>query len=78
MFMLNKGYTELNYNGFWATFGYGNFAAYKSDWTAFGGFDTVTFGTVWGGEDWDILRRYACPHHNHKFFADMVLQGGTI
>ena len=60
MFMLNKGYTEINYNGFWATFGYGNFAAYKSDWIVFGGFDTERFGTVWGGEDWASLLRYVC------------------
>ncbi len=54
-FKLNKGYTEINYNGFWESLTYGLFAMYKSDWTTSGGFNTVKYTTKWGGEDWDIL-----------------------
>ena len=57
-FRLNKGYTEINYNGFWETLTYGLFSMYKSDWTTFGGFNTRKFKTKWGGEDWDIVDRY--------------------
>ena len=57
-FRLGLGYTEVNYNGFWETLTYGLFALYKSDWTKFGGFDTVKYKTKWGGEDWDILDKY--------------------
>ena len=57
-FRLSLGYTEVNYNGFWETLTYGLFALYKSDWTKFGGFNTVKYTTKWGEEDWDILDRY--------------------
>ena len=56
-FRLNKGYTEINFNGFWETLTYGLFSMFKSDWTAFGGFDLVHYKDKWGGEDWDILDR---------------------
>ena len=57
-FRLEKGYTGINYRGFWETLTYGLFAMYKSDWLAFGGFNTVKYKTKWGGEDWDILDEY--------------------
>ena len=58
LFRLNKGYTEINYAGFWEVMGYGLYSMYKSDWTRIGGFDLVQYKYNWGGEDWDILDRY--------------------
>ena len=57
-FRLNKGFTEINYNGFWETLTYGMFGMFKSDWTVFGGFNLRKYKDKWGGEDWDILDRY--------------------
>lgn len=54
-FRLRPGYTEININGFWETLTYGLFGMFKSDWTAFGGFDTQKYKFKWGGEDWDLL-----------------------
>ena len=42
-------------SGFWETLTYGLFGMFKSDWTAFGGFDTQKYKFKWGGEDWDLL-----------------------
>ena len=59
-FKLNKGYTELNYNGWWGIFSYGIFSMFKSDWVRAGGFNTVRYTTKWGDEDVDMLDRYVC------------------
>lgn len=69
-FKLNKGYTEINYNGAWRIYTYGIFSMYKSDWTKAGGFDIVRFTTKWGDEDWNVLDRYGSQttewnRHNH-------------
>ena len=58
LFRLKKGYTEINYAGFWETLGYGIYSMYKSDWNQIGGYDVVNYKDKWGGEDWDILDRY--------------------
>ena len=57
-FRLNMGYTEINFNGFWETEGYGLFGMFKSDWTTLGGFNLRKYKDEWGGEDWDVLDRY--------------------
>lgn len=56
-FNLNKGYTEINYNGLWRYYTCGIFGMYKSDWIRVGGFDTVHYTTKWGQEDWDLIDR---------------------
>jgi hypothetical protein len=56
-FRLNKGYTEININGFWETLTYGLLGMYKSDWVRTEGFDTQKYTTKWGGEDWDAVDR---------------------
>ncbi|MDQ3072792.1 MAG: galactosyltransferase-related protein, partial [Bacteroidota bacterium] len=43
-------------NGAWLTIGTGMFASYKWQFDKIGGFDT-SFVT-WGGEDWDVYRRF--------------------
>ena len=69
-FRLNKGYTEINFNGFWETLTYGLFSMFKSDWKSFGGFDLVHYKDKWGGEDWDILDRYS---KRKKIFMSMYM-----
>lgn len=56
-FKLSAGYTEININGYWEDETYGLFGMYKSDWSKVSGFDTKTYKTRWGGEDWDLLDR---------------------
>ena len=57
VFRLDKGFTELNFNGRWENWGYGIFSMYKSDFVKVGGYDTVKFTTKWGAEDNDIVDR---------------------
>lgn len=56
-FRLNKGYTEININGFWEVYTYGLISMFKSDWIETGGFDLEQYTTNWGGEDWDMVDR---------------------
>ncbi len=54
-FKMNKGYTEINYNGAWGIWTYGLDAMFKSDWTRVGGFNVAKFGIKWGHEDVDVV-----------------------
>ena len=45
--------------GFWETLTYGLFGMYKSDWKVFGGFNTRKYTHKWGGEDWDLVDKWA-------------------